>query len=196
MSFIPDFKVGLLNAWIFTIFIIFVYAVPGNLINKKAMRRFYCFTMYFETSSKRTGTAARFLQIIYPIVGIYSIFLPIKIGTTWFYAGLIIFIIAFIWSIITHICFANSKLNDPVTGGTYRYSRNPTYFGQFLLFVGISIACISWIVLLLVIIYILTANYLINLEEDYCLEKYGDAYKKYMKRTPKWIGIQKSEKKQ
>lgn len=195
MSLVPAFELGLWNAWIFTIFIIFVYYVPGNLINKKAMKKFYCFTMYFEKSSKRTGTIARSLQLIYPITGIYSIFLPIRIETTWFYVGLIIFIIAFFWSITTHIYFATTKLNEPVTGGTYRFSRNPTYFGQFLLFISISIVCVSWIVLLIAIIYIITANYLVTFEEGYCLDKYGDAYKIYIKKTPKWIGIPKSEKK-
>jgi len=28
-------------------------------------------------------------------------------------------------------------------------------------------------------------------EERYCLEKYGDAYRAYMNKTPRWIGIPK-----
>jgi len=31
-----------------------------------------------------------------------------------------------------------------------------------------------------------------RVEERYCLEKYGDAYRKYMKRTPRWLGLPKS----
>jgi protein-S-isoprenylcysteine O-methyltransferase Ste14 len=33
-------------------------------------------------------------------------------------------------------------------------------------------------------------------EERWCLEKYGDAYREYMNRTPRWIGLPKSEKKE
>ena len=29
-------------------------------------------------------------------------------------------------------------------------------------------------------------------EERHCLEEYGDAYRDYMNRTPRWIGIPKS----
>jgi protein-S-isoprenylcysteine O-methyltransferase Ste14 len=33
-------------------------------------------------------------------------------------------------------------------------------------------------------------------EERLCLEKYGDAYRDYMNRTPRWIGIPKSQEKE
>ena len=32
-------------------------------------------------------------------------------------------------------------------------------------------------------------------EERFLLEKYGDVYQQYLKRTPRWIGIPKSGKK-
>jgi protein-S-isoprenylcysteine O-methyltransferase Ste14 len=32
-------------------------------------------------------------------------------------------------------------------------------------------------------------------EERFCLKEYGDAYREYMNRTPRWIGITKSKKK-
>jgi protein-S-isoprenylcysteine O-methyltransferase Ste14 len=32
-------------------------------------------------------------------------------------------------------------------------------------------------------------------EERHCLEKYGDTYRKYMDRTPRWLGIPKAETK-
>jgi len=32
-------------------------------------------------------------------------------------------------------------------------------------------------------------NTMLEAEERFLLEKYGDAYKEYVSRTPKWIGI-------
>jgi protein-S-isoprenylcysteine O-methyltransferase Ste14 len=32
----------------------------------------------------------------------------------------------------------------------------------------------------------------VNSEEQGCLDSFGDEYKKYMERTPKWLGIPKS----
>jgi protein-S-isoprenylcysteine O-methyltransferase Ste14 len=34
----------------------------------------------------------------------------------------------------------------------------------------------------------------ISEEEAQCLKKYGKDYKNYMEKTPRWIGILKSEK--
>jgi protein-S-isoprenylcysteine O-methyltransferase Ste14 len=31
-------------------------------------------------------------------------------------------------------------------------------------------------------------------EEQYCLKRYGNDYKEYMKRTPRWLGLSKAEK--
>jgi len=47
---------------------------------------------------------------------------------------------------------------------------------------------------LVTIIFIVGAVVFIGLEEEQCLEKYGDTYREYMDRTPRWIGIPKSKK--
>lgn len=85
-------------------------------------------------------------------------------------------------------------MNRPATKGIYRISRNPSYLGGFLIFIGIGIASASWLFLLLIAIFIILQHILIGAEERWCLEKYGDAYREYMNRTPKWIGTPKSEK--
>ena len=82
---------------------------------------------------------------------------------------------------------------EPATKGVYTISRNPMYFSMFLIFVGISLACASWLFLLLTIIWIIIADIGIVGEERICLETYGDSYREYMDRTPRWIGIPKSK---
>ncbi|UCB60681.1 MAG: hypothetical protein JSW72_01055, partial [Candidatus Bathyarchaeota archaeon] len=62
-------------------------------------------------------------------------------------------------------------------------------------FIGIGIACASWLFLLLGAVAQILQNICLDAEERWCLEKYGDAYREYMNRTPRWIGIPKSEKK-
>jgi len=88
----------------------------------------------------------------------------------------------------------NTPPDRPATEGLYRISRNPIYLSTSLMFIGVGIACASWLLLLLIAISIILQNSLIDAEERWCLEKYGDAYREYMNRTPKWIGIPKSEK--
>jgi len=130
--------------------------------------------------------------VIMPVAAIYSIFLPLKIGTAWLYAGLLIFALSMVITVMTSISFATTPLGEPVTRGVYRISRHPIYLSAFLLYVGIGIACASWVLLLLAVAWIVLWHIVVPAEERFLLEKYGDAYRKYMDRTPRWIGIPKS----
>ena len=64
----------------------------------------------------------------------------------------------------------------------YRYSRNPQYLTEFLMFIGVSIASASWLFLLFSIVYEVSLLSFASSEERFCLEKYGDAYREYMNR--------------
>jgi protein-S-isoprenylcysteine O-methyltransferase Ste14 len=56
----------------------------------------------------------------------------------------------------------------------------------------VSIATASWVFLLFTILLIAASFYFAPVEEQSCLEKYGNAYREYMKRTPKYLGIPNS----
>ena len=124
----------------------------------------------------------------------YSIFLPFKLGTIWFIIGLIIFSLGLIINAVASINFAKTPINEPVSGGAYRYSRHPIYTALVLIFLGVSIASASWVFLLLTVLMAVLVSLSIADEEHYCLDKYGDTYREYMNRTPRWIGIPKSAK--
>ena len=59
---------------------------------------------------------------------------------------------------------------------------------------GMGIAGASWLFLLFAMIWIIVSDRGAVAEERFCLEKYGDTYREYMNRTPRWIGIPESEK--
>ena len=89
-----------------------------------------------------------------------------------------------------------NPVDKPNTKGIYRLSRNPMYFGFLLTYIGVGIACASWIFLLVALISLLALHYvLIGPEERLCLEKFGITYQEYMDKTPKWIGVRKLGKK-
>jgi len=122
----------------------------------------------------------------------YTIFLPLKLDTAWFYVGFPIYLVGMFFVTIVVVSFAASPVDKPVTTGIYRISRNPAYFGCFLIYISIGIACSSWVFLLVAIGYITLMNVLVLPEERMCLEKYGEVYREYMDRTPRWIGMPKS----
>jgi protein-S-isoprenylcysteine O-methyltransferase Ste14 len=70
------------------------------------------------------------------------------------------------------------------------------YVTEVLLLFGVSIASASWVFLLFPIVIGVGAVYFIKIEEAYTLGHYGKTYREYMNRTPRWIGISKSEKKE
>ncbi len=73
-----------------------------------------------------------------------------------------------------------------VTGGPFRYSRNPIYVGLFLLFFGQQLALQSYGVLLS-FIFALAIRQAVHTEEP-LLEKYfGNAYLSYKKRVPRYL---------
>jgi len=69
------------------------------------------------------------------------------------------------------------------------------YVTNFVFFLGLGIATASWIFLLFSIILVVGCFAFVNVEEQGCLQKYGDSYHEYMNRTPRFIGIPKSGEK-
>ena len=190
MSLIPAFKIGVWNAWIFMLldvltFPLFIRIAKGRAPEVEGKSQ-------VSAMSKTERITLYSSKAIYIPAFIYSIFLPLKLGTVWFYVGLPITLIGFITGVIVILNWAASPRGEPVTNGLYRYSRHPMYVTAFAFFLGMSIATASWVFLLFTILLIAASFYFAPLEEQSCLEKYGDAYHEYMDRTPRYIGIPKS----
>jgi protein-S-isoprenylcysteine O-methyltransferase Ste14 len=189
MSLIPEFEIGIYNAWILIIPLIIFWIGGVKFLFSKRMPD------YAPPSKKKDKILSSLMVIIMFGSFIYSIFMPLKLETIWFSVGLIVYVVGLVLIAITMINFTTTPMNKPVTKGVYSYSRNPMFIGWFLLYFGIAIACISWIYLLLTLFFILITVYLSPLEEAITLDHYGNTYKEYMERTPKWIGMPKSRKK-
>jgi len=185
MSFIPDFELGLWNAWILIIPLIVFWIFSVKFLFSKRMPE------AAPPSEKKNKILSYLLVIIMFVSFIYSLFMPLKLVTIWFYTGLVVYLVGLVLIAITMINFATTPMNKPVTKGVYHYSRNPMFIGWFVLYFGIAIACISWIYIIIIVLFILIIAYLSPFEEEITLEHYGKAYKEYMERTPKWIGIPK-----
>jgi protein-S-isoprenylcysteine O-methyltransferase Ste14 len=192
MSLVPAFEIGVWNAWIFTIWLLVVlFLGPLNII-PKGREGGSDFTAEFSKTQKY---AIRSMHIIYLLLIIYSIFVPLKLGTAWFYAGLPIYLLGLISYAMVWVGFATTTPDKLVTRGIYRYSRNPMQLSQVVIFLGVGIAAASWVFLLLAAVYIIAPLLWVDAEERHCLKYYGDAYREYMDKTPRWLGLPKSEAK-
>ena len=185
LSFIPAFELGLWNAWIFILPVIVLSIFVARILGKRG-------------AGEGSGVTKeeRIVFVVFHLIFLascaYSIFLPLKLGTLWFYAGLIIYLLGMLVEILALLSFYTTPLEKPVSKGVYSVSRNPMYVGDFFINIGISIACLSWVFLLVAVVAVILKHNIAVAEERFCLEKYGDAYREYMNRTPRWIGIPKS----
>jgi protein-S-isoprenylcysteine O-methyltransferase Ste14 len=75
-----------------------------------------------------------------------------------------------------------------VTGGPFRYTRNPLYLSMTLIYGGISALANALLpVLLLPTVLRLMRRGIIEREEGYLERKFGEEYIEYKVRTPRWI---------
>jgi len=195
MSLIPAFEIGIWNAWILQTFFLLVTIVPDYLIGKEAKESMKRMSQSVPLSKGYKILAYSTHVVIIPFVLIYSVFLPLELGTVWLYIGVLVFILSVVIYIATIIAIANTPADKPVTRGAYRFTRHPVYFSGFLMYLGLGIACASWIVILCALLWIVFFIIVVPAEEDFLIKKYGDVYLKYRDITPRWIGLPKSQAK-
>ena len=191
MSIVPAFEIGIWNAWILMVIFYAAAFVPLAINNEKAEKRMEGEPTGYEQKIVTKIVNAITHTVIMPLTLIYSIFLPIQLGTWWFYLGLIIYLLGLVLVLLFSISFGTAALDKPISTGVYAISRNPSYFGFFLAYLGTGIASASWIFLVCALVWIVSWQFGIVEEERFLLEKYGEAYRHYMDRTPRWIGFPK-----
>src|SRR6266850_237367 len=75
-----------------------------------------------------------------------------------------------------------------VTSGPYRLSRNPLYVGLALVYFGLTLALDSWWgIVLLVAVLIVMHRGVIQREERYLEQKFGDGYRQYRSTVRRYI---------
>jgi protein-S-isoprenylcysteine O-methyltransferase Ste14 len=190
MSLLPDFEIGLWNAWILMLYFPLhplVMIVIDKLIGVGDINRKMGQVPYTGTEKKIFNS----VMILIVLAFVYSVFLRLKLGTLWFYVGLSIYLVGLIMFVVAIVNIATTSHAEPFTKGAYRYSRHPMTFWGNIMHLGVGIASVSWVFLLFTVLVAILFHYLVIAEERGCLELYGDSYREYVNRTPRWIGIPK-----
>jgi protein-S-isoprenylcysteine O-methyltransferase Ste14 len=152
-------------------------------------------SQFTDSHNKTEKRALLIFHLIYFLAMVYSVFLPLKLGTNWFYIGLPVCLLGLMLYTMVMANWATTPPDEPITGGIYRFSRHPMYLTPFLVFIGVGIATASWVFLLCSLAFILLPPFFVKPEERFLLEKYGDSYQEYMYETPRWVGIPKKNEK-
>ena len=183
-----------------------LYAIIGVLIAVWAVLGVYVFSEIKKTYA-RNGTFTNKLLTLWFIIwvshisatilsslyGVWSI--PID-GTFALIAGLILIFSGVVLLAVGMIEFRTLRrscgqdTSRLITGGVYRWSRNPQFIGCLLYLLGISLAGRSMFAFFLVIAAsIVIYWYTVRLAEPYLERLYGEEYRLYKERTSRWFGV-------
>lgn len=75
-----------------------------------------------------------------------------------------------------------------VVEGPYHLTRNPIYIGFVLAYFGLAVMLTSvWVLLLLIPVLFVLQRGVVEREEIYLERQFGEAYRKYKARVPRWL---------
>jgi len=76
-----------------------------------------------------------------------------------------------------------------VTTGIYSISRNPAFLGFDLMYIGILFSFFNWFLCVATSFAIVLFNLqIVNVEEDFLIEAFGDEYLQYKKKVRRYLG--------
>ena len=180
-------EIGWSTGWWFTaafglvnIFLIIVYG-------KRFARHLFAFPKFQSLKEKIISMTSVFLFA--RALMVYTVFVPIKAYGIWVYVGVIIFSLGLIVHTYAMINFATTPLNKPVVKGIYQYSRHPMQIMGIIMWLGVGISTGSWIIILACVIQIFLCRGFLIAQERSCLESYGEEYREYMTKVPRYFVI-------
>ncbi len=136
--------------------------------------------------------------LLLPIAQLISIFMNITALPMWARClGAVVATIGDIIFIISVVTMKDSwragvsktEKTEFVTSGVYQISRNPAFLGFDLMYIGILLMFFNWVVFAITIFAILMLHLqIVNVEEDFLIETFGDEYLDYKKKVNRYLG--------
>lgn len=119
---------------------------------------------------------------------LYPFFLTVRITHAWyFFAGLLCYLLGLCLCAASMVSFSSPDHTGLNINGIYRFSRNPMYVAYFVCFIGMALLTQSWVLLAMVLLFQISAHWIILAEERWCLEQFGVVYERYMQRVRRYV---------
>jgi protein-S-isoprenylcysteine O-methyltransferase Ste14 len=185
MITVPAFKIGWMNGWLYLVayflgLIIMTLSFPGD----KRKKLFYEPVPPQGSPWKVYLAVGRIAAVAFNLLMIWT---PVQIGTLPFVVGSILYLIGYALVMVSLVNFKRTAVDQMVTQGLYRFSRNPQWVGLVLVFLGTALATASWLHMGLLLIVVVAYHFQILTEEKACEGFYGEAYRVYMKQTRRYL---------
>jgi len=187
VEFFPALEIGWFNGWLLLVILYLAYGVLLLVFPRDVVNRLYQYNRSSWSSRHRAFyLLEKLLLVVYIIFVVLS---PLKTDSFVFIPGISLFSFGLTGFIIALFNFRNTPFDEPVSRGLYRVSRHPQIVMLFIVGSGIGIAIGSLFVLFIQILSAFLGRSRVLMEEQACLERYGDSYRIYMERVPRYILI-------
>lgn len=164
-------------------FLLIRFALLSSL-NKKTIGR----AAYFAPVRGKEIIAYYIYQVSNIGIFVYPVFLTVRADFSWkFYVGSVCYLLGLCLCVVTMVHFSSPDTAGLNVNGIYQFSRNPMYVAYFVCFLGIAILTQSLVLFGIVCIFQISAHWIILAEERWCLEKFGEDYKRYMKKVRRYL---------
>lgn len=154
-----------------------------SILSKEGVKR----AAFFAPMIGKEKAAYWFYQISNILFFVYLFFLKITTDPNWFYAGLATYGLGLLLCLVSVSNFAEPAENGINLKGLYRISRNPMYVAYFVCFLGGVLLTQSLLLLVILIIFQISAHWIILSEERWCIKKFGEEYVNYMNEVRRYI---------
>ena len=183
MELMPALRLGWLNGWIPLVILLLVeggslLAFPSEVVTR----------LFDRSGWSDKQKAFTVMGKIFSLACLVLLILtPLKLGSRLLVVGASIFAIGLVGLVLSMLSFRDTPMSEPVTRGLYRVSRHPQLVALFILFAGMCLAVGSWPALFALAISRALQHFGILAEEGACLAQYGDSYRAYLERVPRYL---------
>jgi protein-S-isoprenylcysteine O-methyltransferase Ste14 len=182
MELLPKLRLGWMNGWLLLSTLVLTEGVLFLAFRRDTVQRL------FDRSGwprwKITLTVMG--KIVALVVILLIIFSPLKIGHPALIIGAVLVLLGLAGLVRALFDFRNTPPDQPATHGIYRITRHPQILSSNLVILGCTIAIGSWLAVFLLVLARALAHANLVAEEDICLQAYGEVYREYMERVPRY----------
>jgi protein-S-isoprenylcysteine O-methyltransferase Ste14 len=183
VEWMPAFQIGWLNGWILLALLVLTDGVLFLSFPKPVVARLFDRSGWSQKQG--TLTVLSKLCALFCIVSI--VLTPLKIGSPVFIAGIILVALGLVGLVKAVLDFRHTPLDQPVVRGLYRISRHPQIVMSSVVILGACLAIGSGAAVIAFAGAKALGHYGILAEEEVCLRQYGDDYRAYLQRVPRYF---------
>jgi protein-S-isoprenylcysteine O-methyltransferase Ste14 len=181
IDWFPTIVFGLYNGWLYFIIYLIVFGTTLRTCSPEVRTRLYDKSLW----TKRTRGLVTIGKIFSFLNIILIIFAALVYPNIEFFVGTFIYIVGLSLLVGSIIHFRKAPLDNPITEGVYKYSRNPQMIGIFVLFFGMVLVIGSIVNLVFLVISIVFNHFAVLGEEAALEQQYGESYLEYKNKIPR-----------